>query len=429
MRLVSEAYIGYTGRDNMTFNVPVQLLKKSINPKNINKLPYIRKVANAFSYMLSLHVYFTDRNDYTNLDQTQIIISDDQLADAIGCHPNTSTRVMNTLKEIFGLEYTRIHEQGGARIVNINERVIEFLKIYSYNELFDYINKYDLRDSKNSKALQQLYKYRIWGVKSKYLRPSQQEHRSEFLKKSNDFFHQVATNNMSDEARIQLVRENKDKISEFNTKQLDRIIQEKKKGKLHKYCFTLLVKLYQKVTRAIANALRLKKQQETEALNSSRIDNESRPGETVAHASATQNAQRIPEDPEVTPNDILEVGVEWNNMLGSSTIPNIKLNQNEINLINTYVKSIGKRELISCIRKVQGLKKVSSGEYKMTFKKFMTDKTLDIIMNSGLQEDAPMGGWFQEYMDEQNGTISVPFIELESVPQFVSINDVTLWWS
>ena len=380
--------------------------------------------------MISLHVYFTDRNDYTNLDPTEIIVSDEQLADAIGCHPNTSTRVMNSLKDIFGLEYRRIHEQGGARIVKINERVIEFLKIYSYDEFFDYINKYDLGEKKIYKAIQQLYRYRAWGVKSKYLRPSQQKSRTTFMEKQKDFFHIASTNNMKDDTRIELVNGNKDKISKFNTKQLDRIIEEKKKGKLSHYWFTLLVKLYQKVTRAIAQLLRTKKIQETTAQNTSRIDNESKPGETVAHASATQQAQRIPEDPEVTPNDCIEILVEWNNMLGCSRIPNINdLNQNEINAINTQVKSIGKREVISNIRKVQGLNSVINGTFKMTFKKFMTDKTMEIISDSGVQEDIPADDWFQDYMDEQNGTISVKAMKHEDTPEFTSYTDAASWWN
>jgi hypothetical protein len=190
------------------------------------------------------------------------------------------------------------------------------------------------------------------------------------------------------------------------------------------------VKLYQKVTRAIAQLLRTKKIQETTAQNTSRIDNESKPGETVAHASATQQAQRIPEDPEVTPNDCIEILVEWNNMLGCSRIPNINdLNQNEINAINTQVKSIGKREVISNIRKVQGLNSVINGTFKMTFKKFMTDKTMEIISDSGVQEDIPADDWFQDYMDEQNGTISVKAMKHEDTPEFTSYTDAASWWN
>jgi hypothetical protein len=434
MKLVTEAYIGYTSTNDEIFKVPVSLLKKSIKPSNFNKMDYIRYVAPAFTYIMSIHAYWTEVKrfkDFTKLNESQVIISDEQLAEAIGCHVNTAGRVMKTLQTIFDLKFTRVHEQGGARIVTINNRVIEFLKIYSYEEFYMFIEQYNLGDKKVSKALQQLFRYRAWGVKPKYLKPSQQEARSAFMKKMKNFFHIASTNNVSNNKRIEFIKANKDKISDYNSTQLDRIIEENKEGKLSHYWFNLLVRLYQKVTMAIKSIMLTKKQQETEAQTNSRIDNESNPGETVVHASATQKAQRLPEDTDITPNDYMEIMIEWNNMLSSNDIPNIDaLNQNVINAINTHVKSIGKRELIECIRKVPGLNSVQEGTFKMTFKKFMTVKTINLLKSLDITVEPRIeSSWLDDHMLSEYGLVSVPMINLDEVPVFESTDTAAAWWN
>lgn len=433
MKLVTEAYIGYTSTSNEIVKVPISLLKKSIKPSNFNKMDYIHAVAPALTYILSLHAYWTDVKkfkDFTKLDESQVIISDEQLAGAIGCHVNTAERAMKKLKIIFDLDFTRVHEQGGARIVRINSRVIEFLKIYSYEEFYMFIDKYNLEDKKVSKALQQLFRYRAWGVKPKYLKPSQQDARTSFMTRMKDFFHVASTNNKTNIQRIEFINSNKDKISSYNAIQLDRISEENKQGKLSHYWFTLLVRLYQKVTMAIKAIKLTKKQQETDAQTNSRIDSESTPEESVAHVAATHEAQRLPSDAVITPNDCIEVMIEWNNMLSSNDIPNIDaLNQNVINAINTQVKSIGKKELINCIKKVPGMNSVQSGKYQMTFNKFMTDKTIGIITTLDIQIEEHQGSWFDAYIQERTGEIIVPRINQDNVPKFDTIVAAASWWN
>ena len=104
MKLVTEAYIGYTSKSNEIFKVPVSLLKKSIKPSNFNKMDYIRYVAPAFTYILSIHSYWSEvkrYKDFTKMDESQVIISDEQLSEAIGCHVNTAGRVMKTLYKLY----------------------------------------------------------------------------------------------------------------------------------------------------------------------------------------------------------------------------------------------------------------------------------------------------------------------------------------
>ncbi len=250
------------------------------------------------------------------------------------------------------------------------------------------------------------------------------------MKRMKDFFHIASTNNVSDIARIDFIKSNKDKISDYNKTQLDRIIEENKQGKLSHYWFNLLVRLYQKVTMAIKVIMLTKKEQETKVQENSRIDSESLPEETVAHASATHEAQRLPSDPDNTPNDFIEVMIEWNNMLSSNDIPNIvALDSNVINAINTQVKSIGKRELINCIKKVPGMYSVQSGTYKMTFKKFMTERTIEILKSADIQVEEYKEDWFNEYLQKRTGEVFVPRIDLDSVPTFKTIVAASSWWN
>lgn len=428
MKLVTEAYVNYKSENNEIFGVPVKIIKSDLKPKNFNKLDYIHYVANAFTYMISLHVYFSDRNG--SKKETSVIISNEQLADNIGCHISTSDRIMKTLKEIFGLEYNRRHEKYGAREITINNRVIEFLKIYSLEEFYEYKAKYNLNGKKLDKALQQLFRYRAWTVKPKFLNPSQRESLNRFLKKNQNFYHRAITDHVTDYQRIDQVKANKDKISDLNITQLERIIEEKKQGKLSQYWNKILINLQQMVTKAIRRMKKIKKDQDQESTNEikSLIESESNQGGSVAHDSATMKHQRLPED-QLKPSEYLEVLVEWNNMLSDRDIPNIDaLNQNVINAIDKQVKSIGKRKLISNIRKISGLESVSNGLYKMTFSKFMTKKTLDLIDSSNIVEDISGPSWLAEYELEHFGVVSVPLIAWEDIPTFNTITEASTWW-
>ncbi len=428
MKVITEAYINYKSENNEIFGVPVKIIKPDLKPKNFNKLGYMHYVANAFTYMISLHTYWSDRNGANK--GTSVIISNEQLADNIGCHVSTSDRVMKTLKEIFGLEYNRRHEKYGAREITINNRVIEFLKIYSLDEFYEYKIKYNLHGKKLDKALQQLFRYRAWTVKPKFLDPSQKVSLNSFLKKNQNFYHRAITDHVTDYQRIDVIKANKDKISALNITQLDRIIEEKKQGKLSQYWNKILINLQQLVTKAIQRIKRVKKDQDQESTNEikSLIESESNQGGTVAHDSATKKQQRLPED-RLNPNEYIEVLVEWNNMLLDRDIPNIDtLDQNVINAIDKQVKSIGKSKLISCIRKISGLDSVSNGSYKMTFNNFMTKKTIDLIDGSNIIEDVQASSWFSEYMEEHLGVISVPYIDCKEVPTFNNITEASTWW-
>ena len=65
----------------------------------------------------------------------------------------------------------------------------------------------------------------------------------------------------------------------------------------------------------------------------------------------------------------------------------------------------------------------------MTFNKFMTDKTIQIIMNSNIQVDIDAGDWFDTYIQERTGEVFVPRINLDNVPVFETIDVAAAWWN
>lgn len=425
---ITEATVKYVGTNGIMSQVPLVMLNKKTNPRNFNKIRSVRYVAPAFAYMMSLHVFYSDKaGSYiyktTDADYATVIISDAQLAENIGCSERQAARVMNTLQQIFDLKYERLHEIHGARKVTITNRVIQFLKIFTLQEFYSYIEKYQI-ESKYMKAMGQLYDYRAWGVKPRWLSPQQRQARTRYINDHQDFFHQVHTNNVSDQQRINTVNSNRDQISEYNNKQLDRIIEEKQKGRLSSYWFKLLIRLEQLVTYAkkkLQDALKSKQETTTP------IDNESNQGVTVAHASATQKAQRIPE--EYDPAYIAKVFVNWNNMTRGTNIPNIgAVSQNDIHVIDTMVNSIGKETLLDNIWKVTALDSVSNGTYKMTFKRFMTNKTMEIFETNNITKDIDCPWLIDEFVND-TGLVVHDRIEITDIPTFNTTRDVITWWN
>jgi hypothetical protein len=429
MKKLKEAYVGYTTNEGSKFGVKLKVLHSKIkDPSNMNKLNHIHYVANAFSYMISLQVYLSDK---FNRHIDRVIISDEQLAQYVGCHVNYSVEVINKLRSIFGLTVTRRKERGGAREIIINERVIEFLKVYSLEDLNNYIEKYDLDSINEYKAIQQLYRYRVWGVKDTQLEDHEQHAKRSFLQSMKNFIHRVITNNRSEQARINLVVQHRELLSELNNSQIDRIISEITDGPLSVYWLTILIKLEQKVTLALRkDKNRQDKDAESNRENTSLTNSESNVKETTAHASAIHKAQRKPES-EPTPGDIIEILGSWNNMTrGQDKIPHVKtINENTYNAICKRVKSYGKENILSNIKRVSGLDSVANGTYKMSLHNFLTDKTQTLINRLNLPESIEVDDWFTEYWAEHQGIDIIDRIYTESIPNFDSTTEAIEWWN
>lgn len=423
MKRLKESYVGYLNNDNIKCGVKIKVLHSKLDPRNMNKLDHVRYVSNAFAYMLSLLAYWSDRN---NRHESTVIISDEQLADNIGCHPKHSYKVINKLQEIFNLDIRRLPEKGGAREITINERVIEFLKIYNESDFYNFIDKYNLTDKKCFKALQQLYRYRAWGVKDTQLNVSELDSKQSFLKKFKNFFHRVITSNRSDYSRIDFIKANKQFLSSLNVSQLDRIIEEKKQGELSHYWSMILINLEQKVSANIKTLERKNNKQEQEP--TSHVNRESNLGETEAHASATRVAQKDPEDNHITPGEVIDILIKFNNMILDQDIPEVtSLNQSVINSIDSTVKSIGKKEVISAINKVSILRH-DTKYTKMTFKRFMKPETIKMIHKMIDTEDIESPSWMAKRLQDMGYKV-VQYIDPEATPELTNYDEVITYWN
>jgi hypothetical protein len=414
MKKLTEAYIGYmpTGsEDNEKCGVKIKVLHTKLDPKNFNKLKYVRYIANSFSYMISLQAYWSSRY---NRPVEKVIISDEQLADNIGCHVNHSSKVLHQLKAIFNLEFNRLHENGGAREITINNRVVEFMKIYDDQQLHCFIEKYEIKDTKLLKALQQLFRYRSWGVKDTLLTDEQVESKRIFMKRNKNFFHRAITSFRSDHIRIDKVNANKQLLSEKNLYQLERILEEKKQGKLSWYWMIILINLEQKVTNL------LRKTEATEdtsnETNNPQTTSESNERPTTAHTRATAAAVKDPEE-DITPGKIMDVMVAFNNMILNQEIPEVKvMSKKHINAISHTVKSIGKDKVLSAINKVSQLTHDKKWNTKITFERFMTIEQINLINNKIQAEDIVTPVWMSEHLKGMGYDV-VNSIDTEAIPE------------
>jgi hypothetical protein len=414
MKLLTEAYVGYipTGsEDNEKCGVKITVLHPKLNPINFNKLNYVRYIANAFSYMISLQAYWSS---YRNKHVATIIISDEQLADNIGCHVKHSSKVLQQLKAIFNLEFKRLPEKGGAREITINNRVIEFMKIYDEQQLHLFIEKYELTDSSLLKAIQQLFKYRSWGVSDTSISDYQRETKKTFMKRYKNFYHRAITSFRSDHIRINKVKENKQLLSEKNLYQLERIQEEKKQGKLSWYWMLILVNLEQKVTKL------LRKKEKTEGTSEEttkpQTTSESNERPTTAHTRATAAAVKDPEE-DNTPGTIFDIMVAFNNMILQQEIPEVKvMSKNHINAISHAVKSIGKEKVLSAINKVPQLIYDDKYKNKITFERFMTIEQINWIHNKIKVEDIDTPEWMAEHLEGMDYDV-VKYIDVKSIQE------------
>lgn len=387
MQRLKEAYVGYMPHGSTApedkGGVKLSIIKTDIKqPENMYNLKYVRYAANAFSYMIGLQMHLSKR---FSKQVDRVIVADNQLAKYIGCHPKHSSKVIKQIIGIFDLEYRRLPEQGGAREIVINDRVIEFLKIYDAPDLHFFIKKYNI-DKQYFKAIQQIFRYRVWGVKDTQLSPELIEKKKAFLKQNNNFFHRLTTSNKADSSRIQVVRKHKELLSPLNMEQLERIQEERKTGILSHYWMMILIKLEQKITKLLSKKKATSKETKAEEVQTIQPDSESTESSTVQHTRATAAAVKDPE--EDSPAAVLEIMIAFNNMILDQAIPEVtKMNKNHFNAIRYMLTQIRKETILEAIRKVPQLIHDTRYDYKMTFERLMTVEKVMWINNKITKDD------------------------------------------
>lgn len=434
-RQVQKAPIKYVDYNGEFKKLKLQAIK-DVNIPNSFNIPYVRGVVGLFNAIISRMMYFSEygaNNSKRSFPSAQeyIYFPAHQISEIINRCESQSYNIIRSLERILDIHVNRANEKAGANKFRLSERAIEFLHIFTPEKLEAFMLKFEI-EPEDQYALKQLYNYRVVRPTDGNMDREQREEYSKFIKhrKHRNFLHFCARNNESVESRIAQIEINIDLLSNQQKEQLAKIKQSVADGvkKLVNRLHWKLVELQQFIT------LRLKRNklnniESSEEASQSLTNSESNNKETVEHASATRAAQRIPAD-EPSPGDIIEITATWNNVVrGQENIPHIEtMDHKTYNAICNQVKSYGKETIITSIKKVTGLHSVSSGTYQMTLGKFMTKKTLDIILTSKIKEDIE-SEWFDDYLADMDHKEIISSIELNSIPHFTTSEDAITWWN
>lgn len=426
-------YVDFNGEIKKTKLVAI---KKNVKIHNSFKKRYNRGIAGTFNYALSTFMHFAiyDKKGQKRpfpVSQTWVYLPAWRIADTVGLKKSQPYNIIRSMERVLDIHVVRANERAGANKFRLSERVIDFLSIFTEEKLQDYISKYQI-SSKDQYALRQLYNYKTVRLSDGNMDREQREEYTKFIKnkKQRNYIHDISRNNESDEARVEMIQMHIQFLSDRQIEQLNRIKKELKNGakKLLKRFHMKLVELQQFITITLKRNKHTGNEESSEKDLPSLTNSESNNKETVEHASATRAAQRIPEEP--TPGDIMEICATWNNVVrGQENIPHIaKMDQKKYNTICKKVKSYGKENVISNIKKITGLTSVSGGLFKMDIHSFMTDKTLKLIPTLNIKEDI-QSDWLADYQAKLEGKEIIPHISLESIPELNTDIDAIKWFN
>lgn len=417
MLSIKEAYIGY--KDEHDYDGIKIKSFKNLNPVNAYDIDYVRYIANAFNFLLGRFAYFSKRY---NKPAKQVIISDYDLAKNIGCHVKHSSVVLNQLKELFDLEFERTTTYG-ARSITINKHLIDFLNIYTDEDLEQFITNREITSNELIYAIKHLYKYRVWGITDSKLSIGQKEKKNDYLDRFRNYIHRVVSSNRSSHVRVKFLQENIHLLSEKETKQLNRITEELKSGKLAFYWQMLLVRLEQRIT-AIN---RIKSKEIDTTPETPKPINRNNNIKDVAKTAATQKAQRLPEDQyTMAINELTEIVIRWNNMIQDQAIPFVDhLNEQHIQSINQLAKSYSKEEIHQAIKNISNLTHDPKYKHKITFERFLKPQTFNFTKSLSTSYDTD-SEWFSDYL-KRNGLSEHFNFNTTDIPSFKNLSEANNW--
>ncbi|MBN2605276.1 MAG: hypothetical protein JXR62_05545 [Bacilli bacterium] len=420
MKKLKSAYINYIQPDGSTAGIKLNTFK-GIDAQNSYKIGYVRHIPNSVNYVIGLIAYWSNRY---NKPADSAIVTDHRMSKAIGCSKSHASYILTQIKDLFNLEFTRQKYQGGARTIQLNKQFIDFLKIYSEEDYQAYIQEHNITDDKLLYALRQIYLYRIWEVADSQLKPEQRQSKQDFIDEMRNHHHHVATANKSVDARLMNVEKGSKYLTELETNQLTKVRQASTLGKLAHYMFKVLIKLEQKISAIIYHK---EAKAEENANNQPYIDGNYTPGENSARSWATSAAQKIPEEPNLTPRDYAEVLITWNNMIQDQSIPEVKeLTPGRIQSIDDIVKTYGKEKLLETIFKVKQLDHNPKYQYKMKFDRFIqVDTFINVLELSSPEVNSD--DWFESYHQNMTSAHSNRVIDISTIPQFDSVKGAIKW--
>ncbi|MHA1690107.1 MAG: hypothetical protein ACTSU7_00585 [Candidatus Heimdallarchaeaceae archaeon] len=426
MKKLTQAYIKYQTPNGEFQGFKIKTFR-GINATNAYTIGYVHHVSRAFNFILGRAAYFSNR---TNKGVAEIIVSGKDLAKNIGCHPSHASYVLKSLKDLFGLEFKRRNQTGGARVITINKRMIDFLKIYSEEDFQAFIMMNDMYD--HEYILRRLYERRIWEVPDSQLNRVEQTSKKDFLDdpEVKNYHHYTYSSNKSDHKRIESIDKGINKLSSMELDQLDKIKEGIKTGKLEYYLHKVLIKLEQRVSfllRKVKEVITPNKKQH------SQIDRNTTPG-TVAHERATAAAVKDPEEPSVISyQELTQFFMVWNSMaLEQSMSPVKEITSNRMESINSIVRKTSKGDLFKALNNIKKLYHDNETyQYKMNLKRFTRYGNFMRVLETTKYDTRLSQFESEDVMDQ----VAQTFNErqhlnsiMNSVPQFNSLSEANTWF-
>ena len=387
------------------------------------KTDYNSYIPNAINYIIGLLGHFGNKS---SRPEQYVFVSNKLLARYIGISYSHASVIMDQLQEIFKLKVIMQRGRGQSRRVSISKELIEFMKVFNETQLEEYMITNNI-DHKYRFALQQVYRYLGWGITPGQLSTEERKQRIEYLRdpERKNFLHYAYTSNQKPSARIDYLKKHQDKLSEVQKRQLDTISEVHVPGtKLIHYWFKVLIKLQQIVSYIVESAKKKNKSNEKQPIASANNEKTSI-GDSVAHASATQVAQKKPEDPAAAKLQFMgKVITSWNKRAEHLNIPHVaRLSEERYNSLLAITEDFTEREILSALHKLEYLHTGDDYDHKMDFNRFIESETIVYLLEYNSHSDkAEELGMLEDTARRINVSNSI-----QLVPEFDSLKDLNLW--
>ncbi len=418
---LTSGYFRYYQEDGSLAGIKLATFK-NIDAANGYKLDYVRYAPVAVNFIIGRFIYWSNRK---NKPQDSIIITNKDLAKTIGCHEVHASEVMNRIRDLFDLEFIRQGNRGGSRRIKLNKAFIEFLKVFTEDDYTEYVETYNITDSKELYALRQIYKYRLFSLTDNQLSDEQKLAKQEYLEYQRNFFHYVATSDKSTYKRIDFLDQHQDKLTSIEKKQLERIKKESKLGKLVHYLHKVLIKIENHISAILMRMNEEPKEETTD--NTASTDRNKTKGEQATTKQVTALRQKEPEaDEDHTPTLTKITGiVKFWNMMCSTGMPEVKrITEQRTHSIGKLISKYGYRKVIFAIRNTSYLyHDEDKYKYKMTLERFSVPKTIEYLIDLKDYDTRINPG-----MRRASGWQFMNYTTIESdMPEFRSIKEANSW--
>lgn len=357
---------------------------KGVNIPNSFDIPYVRGAVGLFNAIISRMMYFatydgSHRERQFQKAQEYIYLPAYQISGMINRCESQSYNIIRSLERILGIHVRRAHEQHGANMFRLSQRVYEFLHIFTPGKLNEFIDKYNIHPE-DQYALRQLYNYRVVRPTDANMDRVEREEFHSFIKsrRHRNFLHYCSQNNVTPQSRVAEIELHIDLLSPIQLEQLQQIKSFLAEGitKLANYFHWKLIDLQQFVTMMLEKA-------KTKASKSNRETNTqpslgSNRNKTEGEQQKTEEVAAVhlkdPENPSIQ--EVVHVATYWNIMASGRDMEFMTtLTNKNIQSIQTLVKSHGKDTVLTAIENTSHLYQSDNRYPVILFKDFIKDST------------------------------------------------------